>query len=293
MGLFSQRQGFRPLRKALQRESIDDELKNRLWSALKLVLWDKWVARDYFGHTTEEAKQIEMLLKLIWLHYFKLPLDTLPAFDTGYPKSSYQLIRERFFTGKWWEVFDFLEFVVKSVPNNSWKKQLTEFANSFLESENSAYRFVDSEIVEITDENEISTVESAIDVGIKGTSKHLKTSLEFLSDRQSPDYRNSIKESISAVESVCQAISGKKKSTLGDCLKTIKEKQDMHPAFDKALSSLYGYTSDEGGIRHALSEDSKAPDYADAKFMLVVCSAFVNFIWTKMAELNIKAKKPE
>ncbi|VAX31463.1 hypothetical protein MNBD_NITROSPINAE05-986, partial [hydrothermal vent metagenome] len=50
------------------------------------------------------------------------------------------------------------------------------------------------------------------------------------------------------------------------------------PKFD--FSSLYGYTSDEGGIRHALME-SENVDFNDAKFMLVVCSAFINFVLGK------------
>ena len=33
MALFSQRAGIRPLNKVIQRESIDDELRNALWTA--------------------------------------------------------------------------------------------------------------------------------------------------------------------------------------------------------------------------------------------------------------------
>ena len=40
---------------------------------------------------------------------------------------------------------------------------------------------------------------------------------------------------------------------------------------------LYGYTSDEHGIRHSMLD---IPDigFAEAKFMLVACSAFANFL---------------
>ena len=44
-------------------------------------------------------------------------------------------------------------------------------------------------------------------------------------------------------------------------------------AFDK----LYGYTSDADGIRHALLEEDKVT-FEQAKFMLVVCSAFTNYV---------------
>lgn len=41
------------------------------------------------------------------------------------------------------------------------------------------------------------------------------------------------------------------------------------------------------GIRHALKEDTMTPTYADARFMLVCCSAFTNYLWTVAAELDI------
>ena len=39
--------------------------------------------------------------------------------------------------------------------------------NRFLESENAAYRFVDSEVVEITDKQEIAAIEDAISSDIR------------------------------------------------------------------------------------------------------------------------------
>jgi hypothetical protein len=40
-----------------------------------------------------------------------------------------------------------------------------------------------------------------------------------MTDREQPDYRNSIKESISAIESLCRKITGNDKGTLGLVLK--------------------------------------------------------------------------
>ncbi len=290
MALFSQRKGIRPAQKALQRESIDEDLRNRLWSGLKIVVWDRWSPPDRIGYQSEDGKQVELIIKLIWLDYFKLPVDTIPAFDRDHPKSSYEIIRERFFEGEWWEVYDFIEFIIKAIPEG-WANHLREILNHFLESENSAYRIINSEVVEITDEQEIEAIESALNQAIKSCKLHLSRSLELLSDRKEPDYRNSIKESISAVESVCQAVTGMPKATLGDCIKMLKKYGTMHPAFEQSLLKLYGYTSDEGGIRHALTEESITPSYADAKFMLVTSSAFVNFILTKISELGIDVNK--
>ena len=64
------------------------------------------------------------------------------------------------------------------------------------------------------------------------------------------------------------------KSTLGDLLKEMERGGKLHPALKASFSSLYGYTSDADGIRHALIGE-EANDFEDAKFMLVACSSFI------------------
>ena len=233
MTLFSQRIGIRPLTKTIQRESIDDDLKNRLWSALDLALWAHWSPPDRLtGFQAEDGEIVDLVVERVWLHYFKLPLDTLPSFHSGYPKSAYEAIRERFFTGDWWESYDLLEFLIKVTPEE-WRDLLKESANKFLESENAAYRVVGDEVVEMTGEYEMEAVETALDKGVSQSRIHLSRSLELLSDRKQPDFRNSIKESISAVESASQVVSCKPKATLGDRIKAIKANGEFIPHLKK------------------------------------------------------------
>jgi hypothetical protein len=121
----------------------------------------------------------------------------------------------------------------------------------------------------------------------KPVNAHLKKALDLLSDRKKPDYRNSIKESISAVEAICNLITSNTKATLGQALKEIEEKAKLHSALKKAFNSLYGYTSDAEGIRHALLDESSL-DFEDAKFMLVSCSGFINYLKVKASKTGIK-----
>jgi len=60
-------------------------------------------------------------------------------------------------------------------------------------------------------------------------------------------------------------------------LKKTGDGDALHPALREALEKLYGYAGDDDGIRHALSDKSDL-DSHDAKFMLVACSAFVNYL---------------
>ncbi len=72
-------------------------------------------------------------------------------------------------------------------------------------------------------------------------------------------------------------VTASEKGTLGDLLKRLGRRHPIHPALQGAFNQLYGYTSDSGGIRHALTDDSETT-FEEAKFMLVVCSAFVNYV---------------
>ena len=117
---------------------------------------------------------------------------------------------------------------------------------------------------------------------LRGAREHLSSALRLLSDRDQPDYRNSIKESISSVESAAAALTGSKKPELKDALRLLETKGRLHPALRGTFERLYGWTSDESGVRHALMEESSL-DFSDAYFMLVACSAFVYYLIGKTA----------
>jgi hypothetical protein len=159
-----------------------------------------------------------------------------------------------------------------------------------MEQENSGYRIVNNEVVEITSAVEIKEIEEALRSPLDSVRSHLDTAIAHLSSRDNPDYRNSVKESISAVEALARAVSQEPKATLGQLIKTLESHAGIHPALKSAFSSLYGYTSDEGGIRHSLLQEAKITK-TEAAFMLVACSAFVNYVVSKAAEKGIKIKK--
>jgi hypothetical protein len=58
----------------------------------------------------------------------------------------------------------------------------------------------------------------------------------------------------------------------------LARKHPLHPALEAAFTKLYGYTSDAKGIRHALLDDDEVVTFEEAKFMLVACSAFINYV---------------
>jgi len=272
--------GITQAEKILQTESIDDELKNSLWSLLTTFYWDTFNRPKYnMGARGDQISRsnLQILFKALWLRYFKEPIDTIPTYYYE-EHDGLGVLRSYFFNASWYEVYDFIEFVSAFGPAHQ-KDKFISICNDFLEKENSAYRFVDGKIAEISSSDEVSEIENAISMSTPyfGVKQHLSRSISMLSDRENPDYRNSIKESISAVESLCKTVSGSDKATLSIALKTLEKKGVMHPALKSAFNSLYGYTNDSDGIRHALIEESNLTS-ADARVMLISCSAFVNYV---------------
>lgn len=276
---FSERYGHKPVKDIIQLESIDSELKNGLWSLLQIHCWNKIKpsSGSYGGteyYITSDINQEHFgLCQRMWFNHFKRPLDNLHH-DWD---SVLREIREIFYKFKWYEIYDFIEFVANNYEDLKWKNNFCSHCNSLLEREMSAYRFLDGVITKITEKEEIQAIQTAIDSNPNPVITHIRRALELLSDRDSPDYRNSIKESISSVESLVGLSVQTKGRTLGHLLKQLESDNSLHPALTSAFSKLYGYTSDEGGIRHALM-DADSNDFHDAKFMLVACSAFTNYI---------------
>jgi len=273
---FSQRLGITPVRTALQGQSLDPATRNRLWSAFAETLPEAQGTRLSFRGTW-----MWQFCREVWAEFFKLPVDNMPLEEWQVRAA----LKAQFINAPWNEVYDLLEFAVHSKRHGD-AGSLAERVKHTLEEEKAGFRLVDGQFVQIADEAEIAAIED----GLRATAGdrftparvHLTTALQHFSSRTNPDYRNSVKESISAVEAIAQIISDDPRASLDDALRVMEARAPLHGALKSALRSLYGYTSDAEGIRHALTE---APNLnaADAKFMLVACTAFVTYLIQKTA----------
>lgn len=284
MKRFSERKGLKKVRTEIQVNSIDEALTNSLWNVLDYHYWRR-CSLEYDEITSE----MRSFLNKLWHNYFKEPVDTISESDSW--QEALENIRERYFDSAWFEVYDFLEFVADNFPDEDANQRFMKTCNDVLEKELSAYRFVGGLITQVTSETEISTIEKSLESPFKTVNAHLENALKLMSDRKSPDYRNSIKESISAVEAICRVIAQDDKATLGKALDKIEKKIGLHGALKRAFDSLYGYTSSAEGIRHAILEEGISLGFEDAKFMLVSCSAFINYLNSKASKAGIVIEK--
>ncbi len=283
MELFSHKYGYKPVKRIMQVQSMDDDLRNSLWNAV-YIFYLKSLNMQYVLDSTAN-KLMNIFCIFLWRDYFKKPVDTIP-------KMCYETIeylREYFFSCEWNEVYDFLQFLAYNYPDDEENKKFKDFCNSMFERELSGYRFIGDIIAPITSEQEIAEIEEALSSkdSLQPIAIHLQSALNLLSDKKSPDYRNSIKESISAIETICKLITKNKKASLSQAIKVITNKIELHSDLQEAFYKLYGYTSDAAGIRHSLM-DKPDLDFEDANFMLVACSAFANYLKVKAAKADIK-----
>ncbi len=268
--LFTRRKGYIKARDVLQVESLEDTTKNQIWTVLHENIFRRYSIGGINQYTL--GSNLGPFVKAFWIEIAEAPTDTIPVLF----RETFDLIRKWFFKSEWFRVFDILELAVKNIPFGIYPQQFQAILNSVLEEENVGYRMINFEIVQITDKTEINEIDEALEKSAGPVQVHLQNALKLLSDRKNPDFRNSIKESISAIEALVKIKLKDDSGTLGNLLPSFK----LHPAFTKGLSKIYGYTSDADGIRHALLEEDTLT-YNDAKFFLVICSAFINYIESK------------
>lgn len=268
MQSFSQRKGLVPVSQIIQIDSMNESLRNSIWNVLDLKLWSY---PNFAIARAGQTERMETFSRRLWDNFFKLPADTRP------PKyKRVNAIRTFFFEAEWYRVYDFLEFVIAEMANE--RSSLIASLNNILTRESSGYRIVNELLVDITSTEEVEMLESALlDTRFTGVNKHLRRALELFADREKPDYRNSIKESISAVESMAKVVAGDMKGTLADALRTVSKQGNLHVALRDGFLKLYGYTSDEGGIRHAILDEPNIT-HADAKYFLMSCTSFTNYL---------------
>lgn len=280
MALFSERYGYTNVSDVIIREEITRDIRNAICNCFDL-LDNVYVKCGYSGFMSPA----QSIRRHVWTYYFNK--------RTSYFSPGQDIIVEYIQNPAivWYEILDIVEFVIKHMCERDAKVSykhspvgtFANLLNNEFERLHFAYRIVNYEIVEITSDQEIQTIENAIENSQSNVKMHLNSALEKYALRPDGDYRNSIKESISAVEAFCREKTGK--STLGKALSELEKKIIIPQSLKSAFHQLYEYTNhSDTGIRHALMDDngSYTPTADEALFMLVSCSAFINYLSKKV-----------
>lgn len=278
MKRFSERIGAVQVQKVLQTDGMSDLLRNTIWNFI-VSLYDDgksgwWKAAEIFSQ-----------------FFFKLPVDELPLYNIR----RREWLKEKIYSITWYEVYDFTEFLAinhsRIQEYSLWDRyKIQKALNEIFEQEHSGIRFIGGELVPISNPAETAAIDEALDIsaryGLSGAHAHLIGALQLLGKRPDPDYRNSVKEAISAVESIAKQLGRADSQGLSGALDELGKKVELHGALKAAFIKLYGYTSDEEGIRHAMLDESTV-GFDEAKYMVVSCSAFVNYLASKASSAGL------
>lgn len=273
---YSERNGYKSVSDVVIIRSIPPSLQNALCSCFDRLY-------QYIRHNLGGESYYWDLQRYLWAYY-------LNKREGDYTYGNNVIINYLNSVGhEWYEKFDIIEdslyFLLHNLRIEIYRARCFDFLKNDLNNEferlNVGHRVVDEYILDIFSDSEIASVEDAISQSEDPVKEHFQNALMLYAQRPDPDYRNSIKESISALESYCRIKTGE--NTLGKALKKLENTGIIiHPRLKSAFEQLYAYTNDgDTGIRHALIEGDAVPTHAEAIFMLVSCTSLVNYLNTQ------------
>ncbi len=267
---FAQAEGVEPLPPQLARTEVTPQLRSLLWAIIDESMKESRLLRDY-DKTRITGPWDEILrAKNIVLDH-RMADEFTTVFD-----ASHKEIKKIFASGDYVQIFGFVQWLLRrpDCPIRSRDVQ------KMLKHSRAAYRLLDDgkTFVPISDDTEREVLNKAFadltSSEFQGARTHLRSAADELTSGSPAD---SIRESIHAVESVARVIGGTK--SLTGALQRLKSKRKIHRAMEQGFGSLYGFSSDEKGIRHPLlEEDAANVDEADAQFMIGACAAFVSYL---------------
>ena len=283
---FSQREGYESMPEQMQSEELSTNLRKEIWNETRrlLLLMRERVGAgdprflDYFGE--DATRVIERVIG-------KLQKTTEDEIDTEFDVVQ-DTLKNHILDSPFNVVLDLIESVLYEIPKLKIKEDRfsTEIRHSFerhaaaywLDTSSLPPRFIprSTKMQGEATQSAIATIRSE---GMKGAETHLRQAADHIRGRQ---FADSITDSIHAVESVARTIDPKAK-TLGSALGSLQKSGLLkHPALKKAFSNLYGYTSDEQGIRHALLDKERPDvDLDEAMFMFGACASFAAYLVNK------------
>jgi len=273
---FEQAEGIEPLPTQLRPKEISKELRARLWAVVYASL-----RADDDGMGEVEGDWLEIAFDFHVRRSHRMADD----FDTSMYRVSLPL-KAVFQEGEYGQVFGLVQWLLRH-PNCP--TGLAGEVAAVLEECRSAYSLVDGDtIVPKGSDAETEIIQRAfVDVSTAefgGARTHLRNSASELTQGE---FAASIRESIHAVESVARSlVPGIKK--LDDALAELSKTLKVHPSLRSGFAKLYGFTSDEQGIRHPLVDEPAAPvDETDALYMLGACAAFMSYLINKARSANL------
>lgn len=268
---FSQRTGLEPIPPQLKLGEVSVELRRLLHYYISLEI-DRESYQPPYGDAYFKDKWRRVAMDLHVL-FFKQPPDKFNNRAHDY-EQKLNVFVQRADIGM---LFDLVEFLVRN--HNCSGELKRELTGAFVMAR-AAYRvFDDKYIAGIGTEEQAQAFERAVaDAEATNSTAARKQLIAAGVALRNSDWAGCVRESIHAVEALAVRLAPGT-DTLGAALKVLEQRGHLHGSLKAAFGSLYGYSSDEEGVRHALVFGDEAQvDEADALFMLGACASFVSYL---------------
>ncbi len=280
---FSQRYGYEPLPEPMRLEDLSGDLRREIWNAIRELLNEDshslYSDSYYFGERTK--KFIERVIG-------KFLRQSEDEISTDYSQTMF-FFEDLVHKGEFNRVLDLVQIIVNErdetdILTERIKNSFEQYAAYWLNTSHRPFQFYPRSSIEQGEATQ-NAIETIRESGMEGASTHLRQATGHINARR---FADSVKESIHAVESVARRIDQKAHRTLDPALDSLKGAGILkHPALAEAFKKLYGYTSDEQGIRHALL-DKETPDVGldEALFMFGACASFAAYLVNKHRQMT-------
>ncbi len=267
---FSQRTGLEPLPPQLKLGEVSAEVRRLLYYYVSLEIGRESYATYNGAVFNDKWKRVAMDLHVL---FFKEPVEKFG--HSAYENA--QRLNVFMQRAKIGALFDLVEFFIQHPGCSGELKR--ELASAFVTAR-AAYRVFDSRhIAAIGTEEQAAAFERAIaDAEGKNAAAARNQLIAAGIALRNSDWAGCVRESIHAVEAIAVRLAPGA-DTLGAALKVLERRGHLHGGLKAAFASLYGYSSDEEGVRHALVFGDEAQvDEADALFMLGACASFASYL---------------
>ena len=272
---FSQAYGYEELPQPLKLEEISDRARTKLWSLLYDYVDSQSMTSESGGPVVSGCWRA--ILRFLHVEHYECALD---EFDDSMRKFTDEY-KQKFRSGRFNEVFDLLLAIMRhpECPEEFIRLVSVAFKESRLAYVVDTSNPVTIYPATIREEGEaiLQATAELSNAGLVGAANHLRKAADCIHQGDPP---GAVRESIHAVESTSRYFDPKAK-TLEPALKSLEEAGGLHPALKRAFSNLYGFTSDEQGIRHAEVFGNANVGQDEAVFMLGACASFSSYLARK------------
>ena len=281
---FSVRMGIVPLR-AVHTEGWDQPNLLRLKDALTSFLHPQSaesLVKQTFGLRWMTGKSwVEVEAHHGTGHVSVFSEDVDDDSDDWWPSVVSRILAAAADNGMWAALLDFSEcMVVQELKSPKGKNRADEMIRKI----NGALRWVrgyymrdDGMVVPLFTPEEAAAIEASVKWTPVSVRRQMEDAVALFSNREKPDYGAAAHKAMNAAWAAVKICTGEDKFGVG--VQKLRKSGKLPSALATMLGNLYGFASKDGkGMRHPEHEGESPPDMATARFVVVTCASFINYM---------------